>query len=74
MISGCIMLAVGGAVGCSFSCPEPRRKGRNEVSSRPQTPCDPAGSRVYVSIRRRINLKYLPLEKIPKRHILGEYD
>ena len=53
------MLAVGGADDCSLSCPDPRRNGRKEVSSRPQTPWDPAGSRVYVSMSRLIKAKYL---------------
>lgn len=53
------MVAGPGAERWSLSCPDPSRKGRNDVSSRPQTPCDPAGSRVYVSTNRRIKLKYL---------------
>jgi hypothetical protein len=58
-----------GAERWSLSCPDPSRKGRNDVSSRPQTPCDPAGSRVYVSTNRRIKLKYLQSESSGRNHL-----
>jgi hypothetical protein len=63
------MVAGPGAECWSFNCPDPRRKGRNDVSSRPQTPCDPAGSRVYVSTNRRIKLKYLQSESTGRNYL-----
>lgn len=38
---------------------EPKMYGRNEWSSRPQTPWEPAGSSVYVRMSLRIRCKYL---------------
>jgi len=40
-------------------CAEPKIYGKKEWSSSPQTPWDPAGSRVYVRIRSRISSRYL---------------
>lgn len=38
---------------------EPKMYETNEWSSRPQTPCEPAGSRVYLLMMDRINSRYL---------------
>ncbi|KAL6872348.1 hypothetical protein HDV57DRAFT_267730 [Trichoderma longibrachiatum] len=41
------------------SCAEPKMYGMNEWSSKPHTPCDPAGSRVYVVISCLTISRYL---------------
>lgn len=41
------------------SCAEPKMYGRKEWSSKPQTPWEPAGSRVYVRISLRMRCRYL---------------
>ena len=41
------------------SCADPKMYEMKEWSSRPHTPCEPAGSRVYVRISLRTSCRYL---------------
>jgi hypothetical protein len=43
------------------TCAEPKIYGTNEWSSRPHTPCDPAGSSVYVKMSLRMSSRYLEM-------------
>lgn len=49
--------SVGAMAGDNWA--DPKMYEMKEWSSRPQTPWEPAGSKVYVSIKRRISRRYL---------------